>query len=46
VLGRTDEAATVIGKVDADVFLFAEGAFKSSKDLRRAMREPEGISVQ
>jgi exopolysaccharide biosynthesis polyprenyl glycosylphosphotransferase len=46
VLGRTNEAAPIIEATGADVVIFAEGAFGSSKDLRRAMWGLEGLSVQ
>ena len=46
VLGHTDQAATVIEATDADVIVFAEGAFTCSKDLRQAMWDLEGTPVQ
>ena len=46
VLGDTTDAAAAIDGVSAEVIVFAEGAFSSSNDLRRAMWELEGHSVQ
>jgi exopolysaccharide biosynthesis polyprenyl glycosylphosphotransferase len=46
VLGSTSEAAAVIEDVDADIIVFAEGAFSSCNELRRAMWELEDLSVQ
>ena len=46
VLGDTSDAAAAIEEVGADVIVFAEGAFASSKDMRRAMWELEDLSVQ
>jgi exopolysaccharide biosynthesis polyprenyl glycosylphosphotransferase len=46
VLGDTRSAAVVVDDLRADVIVFVEGAFGSSKDLRRAMWELEGLPVQ
>ena len=46
VLGETSDTAAAIRGVSADVIVFAEGAFGSSKEMRRAMWELEDLSVQ
>ena len=46
VLGDTSDTAAAIQGVGAEVIVFAEGAFGSSKDMRRAMWELEDLSVQ
>jgi len=46
VLGRTSDAHAVIEAAGAEVVIFAEGAFGSSKDLRRTMWGLEDLSVQ
>jgi exopolysaccharide biosynthesis polyprenyl glycosylphosphotransferase len=46
VLGSTDDAVAAIEGVDADVIVFADGAFSSAHELRRAMWDLEGTSVQ
>jgi exopolysaccharide biosynthesis polyprenyl glycosylphosphotransferase len=46
VLGDTTDAAAAIQGASADVIIFAEGAFGSSRDLRRAMWTLEDLSVQ
>jgi len=46
VLGDTSAAGSVVEEMDAEVIVFAEGAFSSSKELRRAMWELEHLSVQ
>jgi exopolysaccharide biosynthesis polyprenyl glycosylphosphotransferase len=46
VLGDTNDAAAAIAGVGADVIVFAEGAFGSARELRRAMWDLESLSVQ
>jgi exopolysaccharide biosynthesis polyprenyl glycosylphosphotransferase len=46
VLGGTSDAPAVIEAAGAEVVIFAEGAFGSSKDLRRTMWALEDLSVQ
>jgi exopolysaccharide biosynthesis polyprenyl glycosylphosphotransferase len=46
VLGCTSTAAALVEETEAEVIVFAEGAFDSSADLRRAMWELEGLPVQ
>jgi exopolysaccharide biosynthesis polyprenyl glycosylphosphotransferase len=46
VLGDTSDTAAAIQGVGAEVIVFAEGAFASSKDMRRAMWKLEDLSVQ
>ena len=46
VLGTTTDLAAAIDGVDADVIIFADGAFDSAHDLRRAMWELESHSVR
>ena len=46
VLGTTTDTAAAIEGVDADVIVFADGAFSSAHELRRAMWDLEGLSVQ
>jgi exopolysaccharide biosynthesis polyprenyl glycosylphosphotransferase len=46
VLGDAREAGQVVDELGADVIVFAEGAFGSSKELRRTMWELEHLSVQ
>jgi exopolysaccharide biosynthesis polyprenyl glycosylphosphotransferase len=46
VLGATTDLAAAIDGADADVIVFADGAFTSAHDLRRAMWDLEGLSVQ
>ena len=46
VLGTTNDAVAAIQGVDADVIVFADGAFSSAHELRRAMWDLEGTSVQ
>ena len=46
VLGRTGNAAAVIEATNAEVVIFAEGAFGSSNELRRIMWDLERLSVQ
>jgi exopolysaccharide biosynthesis polyprenyl glycosylphosphotransferase len=45
-LGTTTDTLAAIEGVDADVIIFADGAFSSAHDLRRAMWEIEGHSVR
>ena len=46
VLGTTTDTVAAIEGVDADVVIFADGAFSSAHDLRRAMWDLEGHSVR
>ena len=46
ILGTTNDLAAAIDGADADVIIFADGAFSSAHDLRRAMWELEGHSVR
>ncbi len=46
VLGSTTDAVAAIDGVSADVILFADGAFSSAHDLRRAMWALESHPVQ
>ena len=46
VLGKTSSAAAVIEATNAEVVIFAEGAFGSSTELRRIMWALERLSVQ
>jgi exopolysaccharide biosynthesis polyprenyl glycosylphosphotransferase len=46
VLGDTRNASSIVEQLDAEVIVFAEGAFGSSKELRRAMWELEHLPVQ
>ncbi len=46
VLGTTADAMAAIDGVEADVIIFADGAFTSAHDLRRAMWELEDHSVR
>ncbi len=46
VLGSTTDAVAAIEAVSADVIIFADGAFASSLELRRAMWDLEGHNVQ
>ena len=46
ILGSTTDAVDAIDGVSADVILFADGAFSSAHDLRRAMWALESHSVQ
>jgi exopolysaccharide biosynthesis polyprenyl glycosylphosphotransferase len=46
VLGRTSNAAAVIEAANAEVVIFAEGAFGSSNELRRIMWALERLPVQ
>jgi exopolysaccharide biosynthesis polyprenyl glycosylphosphotransferase len=46
VLGHTDAAAAVITDQAAEVILFTEGAFATSKELRRATWELEGLPIR
>jgi exopolysaccharide biosynthesis polyprenyl glycosylphosphotransferase len=46
ILGTTNDMAAAIDGADADVVIFADGAFSSAHDLRRAMWELEDHSVR
>ena len=46
VLGTTNDTFAAIEGADADVVIFADGAFSSAHDLRRAMWELEDHSVR
>jgi exopolysaccharide biosynthesis polyprenyl glycosylphosphotransferase len=46
VLGSTTDAVAAIDGVSADIIIFADGAFASSHELRRAMWDLESHSVQ
>ncbi len=46
VLGTTTEALAAVEAVNADVIVFADGAFASSHDLRRTMWDLESHAVQ
>jgi exopolysaccharide biosynthesis polyprenyl glycosylphosphotransferase len=46
VLGTTTDTVAAIEGADADVIIFADGAFSSAHGLRRAMWELEGHSVR
>jgi exopolysaccharide biosynthesis polyprenyl glycosylphosphotransferase len=46
VLGSTTDAVAAIDGVGADVIVFADGAFNSAHELRRAMWDLESHSVQ
>ncbi len=46
VLGTTQDTMSAIESVDADVIIFADGAFASAHEMRRAMWELEGEAVR